>query len=115
MINNKIIQNTLKKTKGYPYLLADSGYDSKNIESILKKSNYKYVIKPNSKNTKYKRKRKLKRDLKKYKKCIIIEHFFGIIKKYPKMNCIYEKKINSYFGLVLFLIGSIIINRINKY
>lgn len=112
LINNKILKNTLTRTKGYNYLLADSGYDSNDIKNTLTESNFKYIIGPNNRNNKYKKKKKIKkRDRKKYKKRIKVEHFFAIIKRYPKINCVYEKKIASFFGLVLFLFGSILINR----
>ena len=115
LINSKIINNTLKRTKGYPYLLGDSGYDSNDIREKLKKAGYKTIIKPNNKNNKYKRKKKIKkRNHKQYQKRIKVEHFFAIIKKYPKINCIYEKKIKSFNGLVLFLFGAILINRNNE-
>ena len=112
-MDNTIIQNSLQKTKGYNYLLADSAYDSENIKNKLKEIKMRSIIKPNNRNTKDKKKiRKLnKQEKKKYKKRINVEHFFGIIKKSAKINCIYEKLISSYEGLVLFLTGSILLNR----
>jgi hypothetical protein len=112
---NKIINEALKKTKGHPYILADSGYDSSNLKEKLKIIHFKGIIKPNNRNTKHAKKRKLsKSDNKKYKKRITIEGFFGIIKKYPKINCIYERKIVSYNGLISFLFGAILLGRINN-
>lgn len=114
-INNETIKNALEGTKGYPYLLGDSGYDANSIRSQLKNANIKHIINPNNKNNKYMRKKKIKkRNRIQYKKRIRVEHFFAIIKKYPKINCIYEKQMKSYFGLVLFLFSSILIDRNNK-
>ena len=59
LANNRIIKKSLMNTKGYPYLLADSGYDSNKITKQLKKMNIKHIIKPNNKNNKYKRKKKI--------------------------------------------------------
>jgi len=76
----------------------------------------KHIIKPNNKNNKYKRKKKIpKRFRKQYSRRIKVEHFFGIIKKHPKINCIYERKIVSFNGLVMYLFGSILLNRVNRY
>lgn len=105
--DNKIIKKTLNKTSGYPYLLADSGYDSKTINDKLNKLGFRKIIKPNNKNTKYKKKKKLKKSqLRKYKKRIKVEHLFGIIKKYPKINCstvsfASQMKLVEAFGLFL--------------
>jgi hypothetical protein len=116
LANNKTINNSLKNTKGYPYLLADSGYDSNKIKMHLKNINFKHIINPNNKNNKRKRKKRIpKRYRKKYLKRIKVEHFFAIIKKHPKINCIYERKIISFDGLIMFLFGSILLNRIDKY
>ena len=92
LTKNKIIKNSLKDTKGYPYLLADSGYDSNKIREKLDSMNIKHVIKPNNRRRKKKIKKIPKRHRKKYRKRIKIEHLFGIIKRHPKINCIYEKK-----------------------
>lgn len=74
--------------------------------------NFKYIIKPNNKNNKYKKTKKIpKRYRKQYLKRISVEHFFAIIKRHPKINCIYERKIISFNGLLMFLFGSILLNR----
>lgn len=113
LTNNKIITNALEKTKGYPYLLGDSGYDSSFLREKLKKNSIRSVFYPRNRNCKNK---KLKRYLNKeqikiYKKRLVVEHFFAIIKKHAKINCIYEKTIYSFNGLVLFLFGSILLKR----
>lgn len=112
--NNGNIKEAIDKINGYLYILADSGYDTKDIREMIKQLNYRSIIKPNNRNTKDRKKmRRLnKSEKKKYKKRLKVEHFFGIIKKYPKINCIYEKTISSYIGLLLLLFGSILLNRI---
>jgi len=58
----------------------------------------KPIIKPNNRNTKdtLKKRALTINEEQIYKKRIIIEHYFGIIKRAPKINCVYEKTINSY-------------------
>lgn len=46
-----------------------------------------------------------------YKNRIKVEHYFGIIKRYPKVNCVYEKTINSYLNIVLIVSSMVLINR----
>ena len=113
ILNNEIINNSFRKTKGHIYLLADSAYDDGKIREKLKSNNIIPIIKPNNRSTKNpKKKRYLKKaEKKKYRKRLSVEHFFAIIKRHPKINCVYEKTIPSYEGLLLLLFGSILINR----
>lgn len=113
LASNEIIKDAIKKTNGYAYLLADSGYDSSIIKNKIKKLGLRYIIHPNNrKRDKNKPKLKIKkRDSKKYNKRIKIEHFFGIIKRHPKINCVYERKLSSFFGVLMFLLASILLNR----
>jgi Transposase DDE domain len=69
--------------------LADKGYDSKSLKKKLSKHKIKFLIKPNNRNTKNINKiRKFSKSQEiTYKNRIKIEHFFGIIKRYPKINC----------------------------
>lgn len=108
-INNKFIKNKINKST----LLADKGYDSKILKSKLLNNKIKTLIKPNNRNTKDKNKiRKFTKHQEKiYKNRIIIEHFFGIIKRYPKINNIYEKTLNSYFNILLLISSMVLINR----
>ena len=53
-----------------------------------------------------------KNEIKIYKKRIIVENFFSWLKKYPKIDKIYEKTIASYTGLLMMVISLIIFNRI---
>ena len=112
LVNHPIIKKSLESTNGHPYLLADSGYDSNKIKDKLAKAKIKHIIRPNNRGRKYKRKRKiLKRHKNQFRKRIKVENFFGIIKRHPKVNCIYEKTIRSFENLLLFLFGSILVNR----
>jgi hypothetical protein len=113
MANSKIITKALKKTNGHAYLLGDKGYDSNKIRENIKKLNMKSIISPNNRNTKDETKMRslTESQLKKYEKRLKVENFFAIIKRTVKVNCIYEKKIASYNGLLLFLFSSILINR----
>jgi Transposase DDE domain len=96
------------------YMLADSGYCSKNNSSFLKKRGYIPLINYNKRNTKDKNIIKLnefnKDQKKKYKGRTKIESFFSWIKNYPCINQNYQKKVTSYHGLVL-LASSIIISK----
>ena len=49
-----------------------------------------------------------------YKNRNKIEHHYGIIKRAPKINCVYEKTQKSYNGIVLMVYAIININRTNK-
>jgi hypothetical protein len=49
-----------------------------------------------------------------YKKRGIVENFFGIIERYPCIINIYEKKRDSYKGLVVFISCIILAKKINK-
>lgn len=90
--------------------LADKGYVSKTIEEKISKLKMRPII-PSRKNSKKQLSDKQNKIL---KKRIKVEHLFGIIKNYPKINCVYEKKIKSYLGCVLFVLGSILIGRTVK-
>jgi hypothetical protein len=114
MLNNKIINNAFDKTNGYVYLLGDKGYDSFTIKNIINDNDMKHIISPNNRNTKDPNKKYLtEHETEKIKKRMKVENFFAIIKRTAKINCIYEKKLESYNGLLLLLLGSILLNRIN--
>jgi len=61
LTNNKIITNALKKTRGYTYLLADSGYDSSFLRNKLIKNSIRPIIQPKNRKCKnIKKKKKFK-------------------------------------------------------
>ena len=110
MINNNDISKNFNTTTT---ILADKGYDSKAIREKIKKSKIKCIISHDKRNCKDKSKMKSLTDQEKiiYKNRVKVEHYFGIIKKYPKINCIYEKSIQSYLNLLLLVSLMILINR----
>lgn len=117
--NIKINVNTKKyenNNKYKQYLLADSGYDSKEIHSMLSDKGYTPIIKPNNRRTKRKSKiRKLSTKHKKiYKKRQIVEASFAWVKSYPVINQNYQKTITSYNGLLLLANTIILSNKISK-
>jgi hypothetical protein len=98
------------------YILADKGYDSKNNFKILQEKGYIPLIPQNKKNTKNKKllRKFNKQEKKVYKKRNIIENYHSWIKKFPKIKCLHEHKIEYYKGLLLLGISIIISRRINK-
>jgi transposase len=85
------------------YLLADTGYCSEANRSLLTKKGYTPLIWHNRRNTKDKTKLKKfnNKQLLKYKNRRIIEPQFAWLKRFPKVNCLYEKNISSFYGFVL--------------
>lgn len=106
--------NTKRNSKINRYkqnFLADAGYHSSKNINYLRKLGYQPIINYNKRNTKNKNKIKKNEFTKKekeiYKKRIIIESTFSWIKNYPSINQNYQKKLESYNGLLL-LVFSII-------
>src|SRR5207302_1938291 len=85
--------HTIKNNPNEFYFLADKGYDTKAIISTLKNNKLKPIIPYNKKNTKDSTKIRTYTDeeLEIYKNRIKVENFFTNIKKYPKINHVYEK------------------------
>jgi len=116
VVNNCVIDCKTKKYQNHnrykQYILADSGYDSKNNHSLLKNKGYTPIIIQNKRNIKNKKLiRKFNVKQKKiYNKRIIVENYHSWLKKFSKIKSLHERKIESYMGL-LFLSISIIINR----
>lgn len=119
-IKNIVINCNTKKYSNHnrfkQYFLADSGYDSKNNIKIVSKLGYTPIIKYNKKNTKNEKlMRPFNEKQKKiYKKRNIIENYHSWLKKFIKIKCLYEHKIDYYRGLLLLGISIIIHRRINK-
>jgi transposase len=92
------------------------GYDSKKNYKILHKKGYIPLIPQNRKNIKNKnllRKFNEKHN-KIYKKRNIIENYHSWLKKFKKIKCLYEHKVNYYEGLLLLGLTIIVSRRINK-
>ena len=52
------------------------------------------------------------KEIKIYRKRIIVENLFAWLKAYPKINCIYEKTLESFRGLLLLGISILIYKRL---
>lgn len=116
VFNNMITNEDVKdKIKENTTLLGDKGYDSLKVRTTIRNSKIKPIISYNKRNCKNvaKIKKLTEEESKIYKSRIKVEHFFSIIKRYPKINNVYEKTINSYFNLVFLIAASININRSN--
>ena len=101
--NKSILKKIHKRTK----FLADKGYDSKKIRNKILSRKMIPIIGYNKRNTKDISKIKFLTadELKIYKKRIRVEHLYAFYKKYPKINSIYEKTLESYRNLV-FIVSS---------
>jgi transposase len=110
--NNKTISKIIKKYKNRIILIADKGYDSKFIRMLLKKKKIKPIIKANRRNTKNIDRLRIfnKKEEEIYKRRLKVEHYFGKIKMYPKVNTIYEKTKRSYMNIVFLVSSTIFIN-----
>ena len=97
------------------YFLADSGYCSIENRKMLNKRKYVPLIwynKRNTKNAKILNKKKFnKTEQEIYKKRRIVESTFSWIKKFPKINCLYEKTSSSFTGLLFLASSYILINK----
>lgn len=100
--------NILKsKTNKYnqkikPYILADKIYDTAEFRSVCIKNNYRPIIDYNKRNTKDKSKiKRLTKDEKKiYKKRIIVENSFCLIKKFRKIQLIYDSYMSTFISFI---------------
>lgn len=92
-------------------IIADKAYSAKNNYALLEKNNYEHIIPP-------RRNMKLaatyKYDKNEYRKRIKIEHIFGRLKAYNRINQRYEKKLSSFSAFVFFAFAIIANNIINK-
>ena len=93
LINKKILQKYKK------YFLADKGYDSSKVKNMLTNKKYVPIIPVNKRNTKDINKLKVmnKEHKKIFKKRIIIENTFGILKgAYKRLDSRYDKYVTNY-------------------
>lgn len=112
ILKNKLITKAIRRSKGRVYLLADSGYDTKEIVELSKNHGITPIIKPNNRRTKDGTKLRYlnKQESTIYNRRVKVEHFFGYIKRYPKVNCVYEKSLKSYEGILSLVFALRIIN-----
>lgn len=109
--------NNSKINRYKQYFLADSGYHSKKNIDFVEKKGYIPLIKYNKRNERRKhiiKKNTFKgKQLKIYKKRMIIESFFSWIKNCPTINQNYQKTIESFNGLLLLCSSFFISKRMN--
>jgi len=106
---NKMLIDKNINNKNKVYMLADSIYYVEEIKNLLFNNGYVYIIPPNRKNTKYKKIVKLtKKEKKIYAKRIKIEHTNSLLKSYRRLNCRYDRNLDTFYGsLWISLIGII--------
>jgi len=101
----KRIKQTIKLNKNKKIVfLADTGYDSSKIKTILsKKIKIKHLIPQNKRNIKDKNKIIVfnDEDTITYKNRVKIEYSFKLLKNYKKINLIYDKQCNIFYNFVL--------------
>jgi hypothetical protein len=105
MLISKKLNNKNKK-----FILADGIYYVNNVKTLLFNNNYVYIIPPNKKNKKYVKIEKLtKKEKKIYSKRIRIEHTNNTLKTFRRLDCRYDRNINTFYGsLWIALIGIIV-------
>ena len=95
-------------------MLADSIYYVNEVKNLLTNEGYEYIINPNRKNTKYKEIEKLTpKQLKIYTKRIRIEHTNNILKTYRRLNCRYDRNLDTFYGSLWIALIGIIIRKFN--
>ena len=110
--NSKLYRNRPERKQ---YFLCDSGYDSVEIDKTLRNDGYEPIILQNKRNIKDPAKiRKLTEKQKKiYKKRTVVENSYSWLKQYPKMNCMYEKRVCNFKGLALFAYSDILFGKLS--
>jgi transposase len=97
------------------YLLADSGYCSAANRLSLQKRGYNPLIWYNKRNNKneavLKRFKFNRKQARKYIQRRIVESSFAWLKKFPKINSLYEKNISSFCGFVLLAACRVAVNK----
>jgi len=100
--------------KNNKIVMADKAYSSKKNYSLLDSINIKHIIPPRKNMKLY---ATYNYNTNEYKKRIKIEHIFGRLKTYKRINLRYDKNLRNFSGFVLLafsLIGLSIINQIKK-
>jgi hypothetical protein len=96
--HNMLIDKKLND-KNKKFMLADSIYDVNEVKNLLLHEGYEYIISPNRKNTKYIKIQNLTKIQRKiYAKRIKIEHTNSILKNNRRLNCRYDRNINTFYG-----------------
>jgi len=95
-------------------IMADKAYSSHSNYSLLDSKNIKHIIPPRKNMKLY---ATYNYNINEYKKRIKIEHIFGRLKTYKRINLRYDKNLRNFSGFVFIafsLIGISIINQLNK-
>ena len=103
----------IKGNKYKSYFMADSGYCSKKIREKLFYDGYIPLIKKNFRNTKnidLFKDDMINKYNEKYKKRIIVENFFAKVKKFTKINLLFENYVDNYDSLLYLASISILCN-----
>ena len=103
----------IKGNKYKSYLMTDSGYCSKKIRTELFYDGYVPLIKKNFRNTKnfdLFNDDMINKHNEKYKKRIIVENFFAKVKKFTKINLLFENYVDNYNSLLYLASISILCN-----
>lgn len=119
--NNLLINPNTFKYKNHnrykQYLLADKGYDSKEIRNLLENKGYIPIIPYNKRNTKDKKKIKhlTVKEKKIYKKRIKIENLNSWIKKNRRLSNIYDKSCQTYTSYLFLGLLKILVRKMNNF
>lgn len=105
--------NYKHSNKHKQYMLADKGYDTKELRQFLTEKGYTPIIGYNKRNIKdvNKLNKLTVAEKKKYKKRIVVENFYSWIKQVPKLMFVFEKSMTSYKQLLLVASSIFIFNR----
>lgn len=95
--------------KGEKYFLADAGYDSKKIRSVMSEKGYIVKIPKNRRGAKEKIKVDKSDNI--YKKRMIVENVFATIKQSRRLSNIYEKFVMSYRMYLFLMLCKIVISK----
>lgn len=83
------------------YMLADSGYDEKELKIKLIEMNYKPIIYPNNRKSKIKRTMNDDDKIIYKNRMISTEHTYNQEKTHRRVNCRYERRINTFYNSLL--------------
>ena len=100
---DKINENIkIINSKCESYMLADKMYDTKEFREKCILNNFKPIIDYNKRNTKNKKliKKLTKKEKKIYKKRMKVENTFCILKKYKRIQLIYDSYLSTYVSFI---------------
>ena len=97
---NENVKNINFKCK--PYMLADKMYDTNEFREKCTSNNFKPIIDYNKRNTKNSKliKKLTKKEKQIYKKRIKVENTFCILKKYKRIQLIYDSNLSTYVSFI---------------